>query len=265
MRPDPVSDWTLERIALGELVGDELVRAHARLAAETGGVQRLRALEESTAQILRTYPAEVMVPAIEARIARQEARDARGSFRRGWWSGLAVGLTAAAAALVFALVAPTAPLPGDGRADQATRLKGLQPHLVVHRAAGDRSERLRPGDRVAPGDVLQVGYVAGGEPYGAIVSIDGAGAVTLHHPEFATLPPALAGKGRVDLPFSYELDDAPGFERFVFVTSPEPLDVDGVLKAARAVAAGDAPRTASLPLPDGLHQDSLVLDKRGSR
>ncbi len=53
--------------------------------------------------------------------------------------------------------------------------------------------------------------------------------------------------------------------RLVFVTSPEPLDVDGVLKAARAVAAGDAPRTASLPLPDGLHQDSLVLDKRGSR
>ena len=44
MSTDRVSEWTLERIALGELVGDELVRAHERLAAETGGVQRLRAL-----------------------------------------------------------------------------------------------------------------------------------------------------------------------------------------------------------------------------
>jgi len=259
----PLSDLTLERIALGEIVGDELVSAHERLAAETGGIERLRSLERSNAAILSEYPPEVMVPRIERRIARAEHRDADGAFSRGWWAGLSVGLAAAAAALVFAVVLPPADAPDSPVAvtPEVTRLKGLEPHVVIHRRGLDRSERLRPGEQVVAGDVLQLSYVAGGEGYGAIFSIDGSGVVTLHHPEYATLPPVLDGEGRVDLPYSYELDDAPSFERFVLVSSQEPVDVDAVLLAAKRLAADGDPRTGSLDLPSDLHQHSILLEK----
>ncbi|MCO4773011.1 MAG: ActD-like protein [Deltaproteobacteria bacterium] len=261
----PVSDWTLERIALGELVGEELVQVHQRLVAEPGGVERLRALERSNAQILTEYPPERMVPRIARAIARQEEQQGQGAFRRGWWAGLSVGLAAAAAALAFALVLPPAPDAGPQPGPEVTRLKGLEPHVVVHRrGANDRSERLAAGTAVEPGDVLQLSYVASGEGYGAIVSIDGAGVVTLHHPEMATAPAVLDGDGRINLPYSYELDDAPGFERFVFVTSDQPLDLEAVLLGAKRLAGTPAARDAELPVDSHLHQHSLLLEKAGT-
>ena len=100
----PISDYTLERIALGELVGDELVAAHNRLAVETGGFERLRAIEYSNVAILKAYPAEVIVPRIQRRIRVAEALENQGAFRRGWWAGLSMGLAAAAAAVLLMLL-----------------------------------------------------------------------------------------------------------------------------------------------------------------
>ena len=95
----------------------------------------------------------------------------------------------------------------------------------------------------------------------AIVSIDGAGVVTLHHPDTATEEAQLGGDGRVDLPYSYELDDAPDFERFVFVTSNEPFDVHAVLLSAKRLAGTDSAQDGDLSLDGRLHQHSLVLKK----
>ena len=49
----PVGDWTLERLVLAELTGDEARSVHARLALQTGGLQRLAALERDNVAILR--------------------------------------------------------------------------------------------------------------------------------------------------------------------------------------------------------------------
>jgi hypothetical protein len=82
--------------------------------------------------------------------------------------------------------------------------------------------------------VLQVSYVALGRPYGVIFSIDGAGVVTLHHPTSAEGEQALVDlDGAVPLPSAYELDDAPRFEKFFFVTALHPLDVTAILEKAR--------------------------------
>jgi hypothetical protein len=68
--------------------------------------------------------------------------------------------------------------------------------------------------------------------------------------------------GEVRLPSAYELDDAPGFERFFLIASDRPFEVAPVLEAARALAAQPvAARRASLPLAPGLRQTSLALDK----
>ncbi len=264
----PVGDWTLERLALAELSADEMRAVHARLALETGGVERLAALERDNVAILKQYPPEEMVPRIEQRLRRAERQHEGAAFARGWWSGLLVGGGAAVAAalLTFALLTGdhllSEPGPVQAPGVEQTRIKGLEPHVVVHRQVdGDEAERLPSGAQVASGDILQVGYVAAGHAYGVVVSIDGGGLVTLHHPEFATLPAVIGGEGRVDLPFAYTLDEAPGFERFVFVTSEEPIDVDSVVGAARRVGSSDEAASDLLVLPDGLSQDSLVLWK----
>jgi len=139
--------------------------------------------------------------------------------------------------------------------------RGLRPHLAVHLADVGR---LESGAEVEAGDVVQVSYVAAGNRYGVVVSIDGRGVVTLHHPPRALDVPRIRARGEVPLPYAFELDDAPAFERFFFVTTPaRPLDTGAVLEAARKLASAGvvASRTLPLPLPEALDQSSFLLRK----
>jgi hypothetical protein len=159
---------------------------------------------------------------------------------------------------------------GQGAApDEETRIKGDSlrgPRLLVYRRRGREggAERLASGARAAPGDLLQLAYAAGDAGlHGVLLSIDGAGRVTQHLPEEgARLAPALPAPREIKLPSAYQLDDAPGFERFVLVTAPEPFPVATVLGAARELAAqGEAARARPLALPAAFRQTSVVLDK----
>jgi hypothetical protein len=47
---------------------------------------------------------------------------------------------------------------------------------------------------------------------------------------------SLQQAGVVSLEFAYELDDAPGWERFYFITAAVPFDVDAVMAAAHRLA-----------------------------
>ena len=62
-----------------------------------------------------------------------------------------------------------------------------------------------------------------------------------------------------NLPNSYELDDAPGFERFVLITSSDPISVDAILGYVR----GMSPEVDSQieGLPEGLHQAFWTVKK----
>jgi hypothetical protein len=155
---------------------------------------------------------------------------------------------------------------------EITRVKGARAHLVIHRrtaAAAEEAagaEALSDGAAVRPGDVLQIGYVAGavgGAVHGAIFSIDGRGVLTLHFPASAAAPTRLEGAGAVLLDYAYRLDDAPEFERFFLVTADRPFPVEAALQAGRALAARPLQaRQGSLALPEGLAQWSIVLLKK---
>ena len=140
---------------------------------------------------------------------------------------------------------------------------GLPPprlYVYRHRTGGD--QRLPDGARAARGDLLQLAYRSRGGGYGVLLSIDGRGKATLHWPEksdngAAKLQPA----DEVRVPSSYELDDAPAFERFFFVRAATPFSVATAIEAARALAAQPSARTQSLALPPGFEQISLALDK----
>jgi len=170
--------------------------------------------------------------------------------RVGW---LAAPLAAVTALLLAVLLRPD-------QADQ-TRIKG-DATLLVYRDRGGQPELLKSGATAQAGDTLQLAYARARKAYGMIVSIDGVGKVTLHLPERDGEAARLVRDKRTELPHSYELDAAPGFERFFLVSSDAPFSTSLVMEAARTLTArGDLSRTDSLPLPRGLEQTSFLVTK----
>lgn len=212
------------------------------------------ALDAADAALLERLPPAM----IAARVNDTLARDARRATapRRLL---LAMPVVAAAAAVVFVVV----PKPVDDvvvtDAADVVRSKGLLPALEIARLQGGKTPPLSPGDVVGAGDLVQVRMRAADARYGVVVSLDGRGDVTRHFPDDddTSLPTTTAS-----LPFSFELDDAPVFERFVFVTSASPLDVDMVVAAVKALAKQPSPQTAPLDLPSGVRWSDFILRKR---
>ena len=60
-----------------------------------------------------------------------------------------------------------------------------------------------------------------------VVSLDGSGVLTRHFP-IDGFEPLLKNEGLYTLPFSYELDDAPYYEKFYLITSETPLNIDSI-------------------------------------
>lgn len=251
-------DWLLERLALGELDAAAATDVRARLAAEGRDADaELAALTASNREILETLP-----PARLGAAIRERASRARGARRGSWVFGVPVLAAGVAALVLVARPTPHAPL-GHEVVLEETTLKG-DPELHVYRRRGEGQERLGNGARATRGDLLQLAYFAGeGGNFGALLSIDGRGQVTVHWPESNGGTAArLSAKGEIKLPSSYELDDAPAFERFFLVTSPSPFVMSAVLDAAHALAARPtAARVQGLPLPASFNQRSITVRK----
>ena len=271
--------WLLERLAQGELAAGQLDELRARLAAEGRSLEtELAALATSNQEIHARLdkdrdgggdpparraargdavarrslqpldraagarrlaghrPSRAAAGARSAAVAARAARSAAGSARVRRRQGRQPGGVAAALGLPAAAVAAdqAAGAAERRRARRARRplAAGLRRRArwALRRAAVDR--RRRPRD-----------------PAPARAGRQRA-------------PPRCARASEIRLPSAYELDDAPGFERFVLVTATQPFPVAAALDAARALA-GQRPsaRTAPLPLPPAFHQTSVLLQK----
>jgi hypothetical protein len=148
----------------------------------------------------------------------------------------------------------------------AIRIKGLDPAINIYRQAGDEAEHLGPLAKVQENDLLQIAYVAAGKSYGAILSIDGRGVVTMHFPYQSTEASRLESDGEVALDYSYQLDDAPRFERFFFLTSDKVFDISMAMKSAESLARSESGGLeGELSLPSHIEQYSVALVKEVSR
>jgi hypothetical protein len=236
-------DWRLERLAQGEL-DEEAARALERQLGTEQMKERLASLATSNREILDRLPPATVAASIRRRLRPGRAR----------W--LMVVLPLAMAGAAVAVLAP--------RPQESVRIKGAS-HLYAYRARaeGDRPARLAPGARVHPHDALQLAYTAGEARFGIVISVDGRGVVTQHltATDGGAAPPLATG-GETNLPRSYELDDAPDYERFFFVTAVQPFGVDQVVTAARTLArSAREARQQPLSLPPDLAQESLLLEK----
>ncbi|MEZ4315990.1 MAG: ActD-like protein [Myxococcota bacterium] len=247
-----IPDLMLERYVLGEL--DEAQRSElaARIAADSEVAERVAAIQASNDAVLARMPTRVFVAGVEER-ARQTAPEPRG-FR---W-GFAMPVLAAAVALLVAVPA-FLQVPGPGvDGGEITRAKG-DPMVFVHRQGTGEPEKLREGAPVHSGDLLQLSYTASGAEFGAILSVDGRGTVSWHLPKNGRHAVRLKEGPGVPLDHSYELDDAPEFERFVFVTGPADFDLGPVEKAAAAWGG-----RGNLRLDPPLRTTMLSVSKEGA-
>jgi len=257
-----IPDLILEQYRLGELAVAETEHVEQLLSADAALQRRLDALDESDAEISRAYPAAWVAQRVCARLPAAASPAAR-------WR---VPLAFAAAAVVlllfprewidmaFRMVAGPA---GQATPD-ADRIKGLQPSLAIYRRTAAGSEKLADGSVARAGDLLRVGYAGAGRGYGVILSIDGRGTVTLHLPPAGERAAPLVSGGITLLEQAYELDEAPGWERFYFVTSDTPFDVAPIMTAARKASGGaDGSRRppATLAITSGLSQSAFSIQK----
>jgi hypothetical protein len=286
MKDNRVPDLYIEQLLL-----DELPEQKKRQLLENPEVRRrLEELKAENRRILEEYPPEEMGKVIRNRIewsersrAERSAQGRAAQYRperaaasrpRFSWPRLVPATGVVLLVLVGALVLVTRGPSFFAPRSQAEeiRLKGgtasadtgreIAPYLNVYMQTESGARLLQEGERVSEGTTLQVGYVAGENKHGTIVSVDGRGAVTVHFPVSAVTGQSLGGPGEVLLPFAYTLDDAPAFERFFFIADKKPFSVEKVIEAAEELAQKpENAKNQDLDLPRGLEQSSILLLK----
>jgi hypothetical protein len=264
MKENGTPDLFFEKLLLDELPQSE----KERLLKDPDVRHRLEELKAENRRILEEYPPEEMAKAIRNRQAwsqkSQAVQSPRIRPRPASIRRLVPVVSFALLVLVGGLLMVTRGPSFFGPQSQGaeTRLKGGAAHLNVYMKTDTGARLLEDQARVSEGTTLQIGYVSGANEYGVIVSIDGRGTVTLHYPLSAVTDQTLEGEGEVLLPFAYTLDDAPGFERFIFVVSEKPFSVETVLAAAKQLfEEPEKAKSQDLDLPRGLEQSSILLSK----
>lgn len=250
----PFSKIMLERYLLNELSTEksELVR---KACEENESLREyLKQLKESNEEILSDYPIHI----ITKHIAEKVKNHSRESIFAGWnfKELILTGVPALLVILSFLLLTPF-----DHYMD-TERIKGDGASFSIYRKTRAGHERLSDLDNVSKGDFLQIGYNAKGMSYGVIISFDGRGCVTLHYPYSEADTPFLSNKPENLLKRSYELDDAPVFERFIFIYSDKLLQVSSIIESARKLAKSDSAQTGRINFGKGIEQKSVILKKR---
>ena len=260
MNIETISEYYLERYALGELPDEELEEIR-RLSSTIPEVQEaLDNIEASNSDILSLYPP----PTVKASLLTQMEETSRKPFPL---KRIFAVSSAIVTLLILILFLPLFKHHPDSESD-AILVKGIpavdlsRTQLLVYRKIQDRVEILSDGETARTGDLLQLAYVATKDAYGMILSIDGRGAVTLHLPENKGESTKLEQGKQFLLPNAIELDDAPEFERFIFLTSDFPIDVGGILLEAQDLAKNpEQGQTKNLDLPESLTQYSVLIRK----
>lgn len=248
----PVAEITLERYRLKELPADVMARLDRRLALDDELRRRVGALDLSDEQIRRSDRLEQVAARVRHRLAAPPADAERGAWTpRARWA-LPAGLAAVVALMV--LLPWTVLLPGE-------RIKGLETSLTLFKQVGSGSQTLADGSVAREGDVIRVGYRADGHAYGVILSIDGRKRVTMHLPTRGDRAAALGREPVVLLDHAYELDDAPRWERFYFVTGEEPFLIAPIVAAVERANAGAGDAVPALALGPGVQQSVFTLQK----
>ncbi|MFH0975736.1 MAG: hypothetical protein V1874_08115 [Spirochaetota bacterium] len=238
MNNNRIPDIMLERYVLKEL--DPKKTNEIRVLSETDPdiASRIMEIRKSNEEILRTYPDDKITAEITHKYNTQNISWKKQRRIPVKYLRIIPPVAVAAAALVVFILLPAV------KKDVAiidtndiTRIKGKETALYLYKKnRNGEIDLMKNNSGAKTGDLIQIGYSTMENSYGVILSIDGRGKVTLHYPanekQSSKLP---AGKKHL-LENSYELDDAPDFERFFFITSSNEINIASVVFSAEMLA-----------------------------
>ena len=247
-----IPDLKLERYLLGELPKPEMKTIAKALENSLDLQSRLLALKTSNEEIQAQYPSDQMVRQIEGRTSNTIP----GSFQK--FKPLLALAAVLSLAIFFAVLVPGPEIQMlDGVApdqlQEKTRIKG-NARLFLYRKTDQGTETLTTDSVAHQGDRIQIYYHAGDASHGAIFSVDGNGILTQHLPDPGNQSATLTQGDPVALDFSYQLDNAPKWECFYFITSNTAFDLKPVQNAFKS-------NTDSLQLNATLKQFVFTLHK----
>lgn len=144
--------------------------------------------------------------------------------------------------------------PGPSGPDEGTRTKGDAAFALYVQHGAD----LRPAgalEVVRPGDRIQILYTLERPAYLAVLSRDGAGAVSVYAPDTSRAAWRAEPATAAPLPNSTILDGTLGREEIHALRCLQPIELEPVRAALEADPRGFAP-------PVGCSEELFVLDKR---
>lgn len=253
----------LEEINLGEKDAKEYYKKYGKEELESALAQ----LKKSDQEILFAYPALNFKPAVVGAGNGADKEAPAGKYKPNIYIRLNKArpfFFAAAAVLVLALCAPvTLNTIKSLGGSQSIRLKGSGQHQIrLYKQSGADAVQLKNGEAVKESDLVQITYIPGSYNYGVIFSVDGNGNVTRHFPDASWQAEKLQKTGEeVPLAFSYELDDAPKYECFVFVASKNPFDFSKIESIDKNQISVDFLKKGSY-LPKDCDGALFVLNKK---
>jgi len=201
-----VPDWKIERYLLGELPESEM-NALKNLENDELRLQ-IEQLKNSNAELLAKHP-----------------------YKRKFKVLSNVPMVPMNLAAIFLLCASAlmAILYSEDTYEDGTRVKGLKSGIEIWRKTAEQTEQLADNSEAKAGDLLQIRYSAT-EPYGALLSLDGNGVLTIHLAGKNGKAASLEAGKIVSLENAYELDNAPKFETFYLITASKEFELAPVVE-----------------------------------
>lgn len=256
IRDNPLPQLYLEQSLLGE-APDSIAE---RLAADPATPAKLAALEAENAEFLQRYPPRVMTGRIQHRRQRPTPRHFK------LFLALGTALPALFVAAFFTIPAVSRGPGDEALALETTTTKGMDQAILVFLQGKSGYQEIRSGSTVKSYDSVQLAYRPGSSVYGLVFSLDGNMRLTLHHPESFNAPAVLGGTAQTLLPYAYQLDDAPNFERFYLAGSKESFDLQALWKDLERQAASQKPAAGTIPalrFPAGFQVSTFDVRKAG--
>ena len=246
-----IPDLILEQYVLGELPQDKKDEITFLMGKDRVLFERIEAIRVSDAAFHNKYPFELY----RGKFSDKAFKKAKiFPFKK---SIAAFSLVAAAAcvAIIIRVVPDILYYSGND-----VIIKGYDFNMYIYRKNSTAADLLSDGDSVSAGDLIQIAYQVPPEKYCAILSIDGRSNVTFHYSTDKKRDNTVSGK--VLLPESYQLDDAPDFERFFLIVSDKPVLINDVLGKVSGFALDRNKNiTDTLPLDNSFSQKSILLRK----
>lgn len=139
------------------------------------------------------------------------------------------------------------------------RIKGSQGFRIFRQKNG-KVEKLINNSTAKEGDILEV-KIDSRQGYGVLLSVDGRSNITLHFPEHEDDSTSLAGQHPHR---AYELDDAPDFERFIFIQSNKPLNPAQIINFVKNTKGISNIKRIFKSNPNITQETTIILKKRSN-